>query len=415
MGFGRQRYPAEFVDWVEVAVVGAGPAGLAVSSGLTRAGVKHLVLERSRVAESWRTQRWDSFRLNTPVWANRVPAELPGPPDRFAGPGELVVALERLAVGLPVAERVEVLRARPAGGEWRLETSEGALLAGAVVVASGFQNVPRTPAYAAALPDEITRLHVADYRRPRDLEGAVLVVGGGQSGVQVAADLLEGGRRVYLSTSRVGRMPRHHRGRDAFWWLRQTGQLDLRREDAEADATRATLPQISGTSMRAGISYQHLAHQGATLLGRALGWDGHRLRLEPDVGDNILYADQVSQVFRSMWDAHAGLTDTDGVAAWQDDPADAPAEHLYDLSGPESLDLAAARISTVIWATGFDASLDWLPANALGQGGLTLLPGLHAIGAPWLTHRASNNLYGIGADAAQLVCRLVRGDQRAAA
>jgi putative flavoprotein involved in K+ transport len=410
----RRRRAAGLIDWVDVAVVGAGPAGLAVSSELTRAGLGHVVLERGRVGESWRTQRWDSFRLNSQVWVNRVPGELlAGPPEMFPTAAELIEGLERLADRLPVAEGVEVLHAEPAGGRWRLATSEGPLLAGAVVVASGFQNVPRRPEYAAALPGEILQLHVADYRRPDDLEGAVLVVGGGQSGVQIAADLLAGGRRVYLSTSRVGRMPRHHRGHDAFFWMRETGQLDFPREHAEPATISATLPQISGASNGDSISYQHLARHGATLLGPTLGWDEHRLRLAPDVGENIRFADQASQLVRAVWDAHAGHTN--GEAPWRDDPADAPAEHLYDLAGPESLDLAAVGISTVIWATGFQASLHWLPPNALDRDGQSRRTGLHVIGAPWLTHRASSNLYGIPADATRLTHQLSRAHHRAAA
>jgi putative flavoprotein involved in K+ transport len=412
----RPRGAAAVVGWVDVAVVGAGPAGLAVSSELARVGVRHVVLERGRVGESWRTQRWDSFRLNSQGSINRVPDELlAAPADRFPSAGELIVGLERLAEKLPVAEGVEVLRAEPAGEHWQLVSSEGRLLAGTMVVASGFQNVPRMPAYATALPGEIAQLHVADYRSPRDHDDAVLVIGGGQSGVQVAADLLQAGRRVYISTSLVGRMPRQHRGRDAFVWLRDTGEFDLPREYAEPATISASLPQISGASNGGSISYQHLARHGATLLGRTLGWDGHRLRLAPDVGENIRYADQVSQLFRATWDRHAGLTAGGGETPWQDDPADAPAEDLYELSGPESLDLTTIGISTLIWATGFNASLNWLPANSVGRDGRAQRPGLHVIGAPWLTHRASNNLYGIPTDAARAARELTRDHGRAAA
>ena len=411
----RGQRATGLVDWVDVAVVGAGPAGLAVSSELARAGLGHVVLERGRIGESWRTQRWESFRLNSQAGVNRVPGEqlLAGPPESFATAPELVAGLDRLAERLPVVEGARVLRADPADGSWRLVTSKGSLLAGAVVVASGFQNVPRRPEYAAALPGELTQLHVADYRRPGDLEAAVLVVGGGQSGVQIAADLLEGGRRVYLSTSRVGRMPRHHRGRDAFFWMRETGQFDLPREAAAPAVLSATLPQISGASNGDSISYQHLARRGATLLGRTLGWDGRRLRLAPDAGENIRFADEVSQGLRAVWEAHARRTGV--AAAGRDDPADAPAEELYDLGGPDSLDLAAAGISTVIWATGFGATLDWLPQNALDRDGRARLAGLHVVGAPWLSHRASGNLYGIPTDAARIAQKLTREHQRAAA
>lgn len=403
------------IGWVDVAVVGAGPAGLAVSSQLARAGCDHVVLERDRIGWSWRTQRWDSFRLNTPAWANRVPGELlSGPPDSFASARSLVAALDRLANGLPVLERVEVLRAERVGEAWRVETSNGPLAAGAVVVASGFQNVPRRSPFADALPREIEQLHAADYRRPEDLSESVLVVGGAQSGVQIAEDLLAAGRRVYLSTSKVGRLPRRYRGRDALAWLRDTGQLDLPSEAAEQTVMAAAPPQISGAGGGHTISYQQLAKRGATLLGRVVGWDGRRLELGRDLGENVRFADGVSTFFRAVWDAHAARGG-DAETATDHDPDDAPAENLYHLRGPDSLDLAASGITSVIWATGFGASVGWLPRGALDERSQTQLPGLHVVGAPWLTHRASGSLYGIAADAERLVSELSRTPIEAAA
>lgn len=390
------------VDWVQVVVVGAGPAGLAASSRLARAGCHHVLLERDRIGSAWRTQRWDSFRLNTPQWMNLVPGEfLDGRPDSFATARSFVAGLERFAHGLPVFEGVEVFRAEKSGPVWQLETSRGQLVAGAVVVASGFQNIPRRPDYANALPAEIQQLHAADYRRPEDLDGSVLVVGGGQSGVQIAEDLLDHGHDVYLSTSRVGRLPRRHRGRDAFEWLRDTGQLDVPTHQADPAMITATPPQISGATRGRAISYQGLASRGVTLLGRALGWNGRRLELAPDLGVNVEFADGVSRSFRAAWDELAGARG-DRLLDEHRDPADEPAEHLHRLSGPDSLDLAAAGISSVIWATGFDPSTRWLPKGALDTAGRPRLPALHVIGAPWLTHRSSANLYGMAADAERL-------------
>jgi putative flavoprotein involved in K+ transport len=390
------------IDWVRAAVVGAGPAGLAVSSRLARAGCHHVVLERSRVGWTWETQRWDSFRLNTPRWANLVPGELlNASAGTFATARNLVSGLERFAEDLPVHEGVEVYRAERMGPVWQLETSRGRLVAGTVVVASGFQNVPRKPHYAAALPAEVEQLHVADYRRPDELDGAVLVVGGGQSGVQIAEDLLEAGHHVYLSTSRVGRLPRTYRGRDAYDWLMESGDLHLAREHADPAMIAATPPQVSGAGGGRTVSYQHLASRGVTLLGRALGSDGRRLELAPDLGANVRFADEVAARFRAAWEKRAWMRG-DGASERHHDAADEPAEHLYGADGPASLDLAAEGISSIVWATGFDASIGWLPAGALDLDWSPRLPGLHVVGAPWLTHRASGSLYGMVADAEQV-------------
>jgi len=394
-----------------VVVVGAGPAGLAVSERLAQARCPHVVLERGRVGESWRTQRWDSFRLNTPLWMNRAAGPFrTGEPGSFGTAGSLVASLDRLADGLPVHERVEVVSARPAAAGWELETTTGPLTTDDLVVASGFQNVPRTPAFAAELPARVRQLHVGEYRRPGDLDGAVLVVGGGQSGLQVAEDILRGGHRVYLVTSRVGRMPRRYRGRDAAEWLHETGQLDLPTHQADPAAVRSAPPQVSGTRT---VSYQRLAALGATLLGRATGWDGQRLTLAADLGANVRFADQSSARFRSAWDTQAERASL--TAAHEPDPADEPATHLYDLEGPATLDLEAAGISTIVWATGFGPSVDWLPPASLDANGRAQLPHLHAIGAPWLTHRMSAGLYGMAADADRLAETLTSAELPAAA
>jgi putative flavoprotein involved in K+ transport len=388
-----------------VVIVGAGPAGLAVSSRLARRGVPHVVLERHQVGWTWRAQRWDSFRLNTPLWATRVPGKgLRGRAGSFPAPAAFIASLERLARRLPVAEGVEVFAERCEGPGWTLHTSHGLISADAVVVASGFQNVPRVPVYASELPGRFEQLHVADYRAPRQVADGVLVVGGGQSGVQIAEDLLDGGKRVYLATSRVGRMPRRFAGRDAFEWMLETGQLDLPREHAGPGTIGVATPQVSGVGGGRTVSYQALAARGATLLGRAVGWSEGRLELAGDLGENIRFADEVSGLFRGSWQKRARLRGAAPAA----DPADEPAPHLYGAAGPRSLDLAAEGIGSVIWATGFGASTGWLPTGALDERRRPQLPGLHVVAAPWLTHRSSANLYGMAADADRLVDGLLR-------
>lgn len=392
---------------VRVVIVGAGPAGLAVSTRLARLGCPHVVFERERVGWSWRAQRWDSFRLNTPRWANRVLGKsLAGGRDTFASAADLVAALDQSAKRLPVAEGVEVLSARRIGPNWRLDTTRGPIAADAVVVASGFQNAPRIPSYAGAVPQRIRQLHVADYRSPGALDDGVLVVGGGQSGLQIAEDLVDAGKRVYLATSRVGRLPRRFAGRDALEWLRESGQLDLPRDQADPSMIAATPPQVSGAGGGRTVSYQALASRGVTLLGRAVGWTGGRLELASDLGENVRFADDVSSFLRAGWQKRARLLARRRDVIGEVDAADEPAPHLYDAHGPASLDLIGRRISTVIWATGFGPSIGWLPAEALDSGHRPQLPGLHVIGAPWLTHRSSANLYGMLSDADQVVSAL---------
>jgi putative flavoprotein involved in K+ transport len=398
---------------VGVAIVGAGPAGVAASSRLARLGYPHVVFERGRIAWSWQSQRWDSFRLNTPGWANRALGKSPAARrDAFEPAAVLVAALERIAKRLPVVEGAEVFSARRIGPRWHLDTTRGSVAADAVVVASGFQNVPRRPAYASSLPDQIRQLHAGDYRRPDLLDDGVLVVGGAQSGLQIAEDLVEAGKRVYLATSRVGRLPRRFAGRDAFEWMRETGDLDMLRGEADPRMIAATPPQVAGGYT---VSYQSLAARGVTLLGRAVDWYDGRLLLGADLGDNVRFADDVSRSFRSAWEKRARLFARGRDLRIEADPADEPAPGLYEDEGPASLDLVAEGISTVVWATGFGPSLGWLPTDALDERHSPQLPGLHVVGAPWVSHRSSANLYGMVTDAERVAAEVTAAPLRRAA
>jgi putative flavoprotein involved in K+ transport len=327
----------------------------------------------------------------------------------------VVAGLERLAKPLPVVAGVEVFDARWRGSRWALDTTSGSISADALVVASGFQNVPRTPSYAAALPGHIRQVHVGDYRSPHRLDDGVLVVGGGQSALQITEELVDAGKRVYLATSRVGRLPRRFAGRDAFEWLLESGQLGLMREEADPSAIGATAPQLSGAGGGRTVSYQALAGRGVTLLGRAVGWRDGRLELAADLGENVRFADDASSFFRAAWGKSAWLRAPNRDALGAVDEADEPAPHLYGVQGPASLDLGARRISTVVWATGFGPSIGWLPADALDSRSRPRLPGLHVVGAPWLTHRSSASLYGIATDAARVVDALAHNPIRLAA
>jgi putative flavoprotein involved in K+ transport len=382
-------------------VVGGGPAGLAASRALAEREVEHVVLEAGRVGATWRAQRWDSFRLNTPRWLSRAPDAPAGSGDRhgFAPRDEVIAWLEDEVERhrLPVRTGVRVLAAEPSPPGWTVRTPEGALRAGALVVASGFQRVPRTPAAAARLPVEVTQVHAADYRHPGELPpGAVLVVGSAQTGVQITEDLMAAGRRVYLATSRVGRLPRRHRGRDTMAWWHDLGVLDVRPHDVTAAVRRAAQPQVSGTRGGRTVALQQLAREGVTLLGRFRDVDDGRAILGDDLLDNVRFADEAAERHRVAIDERIAAAGLDAQPA-EPDPVEAPEPGLDH--GPRAIHLREAGIASVVWATGFGADLGWLRAS---QGA-----GLHLIGAPWLHRRASGILWGFPGDAARVAREVV--------
>jgi putative flavoprotein involved in K+ transport len=383
---------------IDCAVVGAGPAGLATSVALTGRGVDHVVLERGRVAATWRDQRWDSFRLNTAGWMNRP---MLGDQERYAyAPGaEVVGRLERVAAGSPVREGVRVERLAPAGDGWMLATGDGELQARTVVVATGDQNVPRVPALAAQLPGRVAQLHAADYRGPAQLpEGAVLVVGTAQSGCQIAEDLLAGGRRVLLATSAAGRVPFRHRGRDILEWLIEAGFMDQRPQDLpDPSVMRASMPIIAPGR---GLSLPGLARAGATLVGRPVGVDGERVSFEDSAASNIAAGDAFAARARTMVD---DLIQRKGLDA----PPAEPDEHdlPVELDPPAALDLG--EIGGVVWCTGFTGDFSWLDPALVGADGLPRhrqgtapAPGLWYLGLRWMRRRGSSILYGFPGDAA---------------
>ena len=284
---------------LDCAVIGAGHVGLAASWHLARLGVEHVVFEAGRIGETWRTQRWDSFALNTPSWANVLPGETEPaePSDGFLTRDAWVGRLENYATSqrLPVREATPItaLDQRPGGRGLLLTTDDGERIeARSVVISAGFQSTPKLPAMAAALPSRITSLHTADYRRPDELPaGAVLVVGSAQSGGQIAEDLLDAGRRVFLAASTLGRIPRRYRGKDIFEWLFPLGYFDQLVQQADPRVRAAPPPMISGVG-RYGhtLSLQLLAARGAVLLGHLRAVENGCLRFENDLGTSVAHA-----------------------------------------------------------------------------------------------------------------------------
>jgi putative flavoprotein involved in K+ transport len=394
---------------VEVVIVGGGQAGLAVSYYLRAFGVEHVVLERDRVGESWRS-RWDSFTLVTPNWMNRLPGYqvAPGAAREFLPRDTVVSLLDGFARGLPVQTGSEVVSAEVGDGGYDLVTTAGRMTARAVVVASGGQRRPVIPGLSAALPADIYQTHAGHYRHPDGLPpGAILVVGSGQSGMQIATDLVLGGREVLLATSQVARVPRRYRGRDVHEWGVELGLYDQPAEAVSDPAEfRRPHPMLSGAHGGQTLAYQQLARDGVRLLGRLASAAGHTLSFGPDLPRNIEHADQGAAQFRRLVDEYVAQA---GIAAPppDTDPAERPGPASGE--GPRTLNARAERISTVLWCTGFAPDTCWLRVPVLRPGGtiehargVTAFPGLYVAGHPWLSNRGSGLLYGVAADAARI-------------
>ena len=400
---------------LDVVIIGGGQAGLALSYYLTQQGRAHVVLERGRVAETWRSQRWDSFTLVTPNWMTQLPGfPYEGEdPDGFLPHDEIVLTLERYAQSFHAPVRcgtqATAVRLQTEGNGYLVETSDGSFEAANVVLATGGFPRPKLPPARAAIPVNIMQLHSSQYRRPGRLpSGAVLVVGSGQSGSQIAEELHQSGRRIYLCVSRCGRAPRRYQGRDVMWWVNQMGGYDRTVDALPSPAARfACHPDLSGKNGGHAINLRQLASDGVVLLGRLQEVQGSRAILAPDLEENLAKADaQAMQlthaiddyVLRMGMDVPVESMSEDSTSKWMP-----PAEPLLEV------DLYAAGISTVIWATGFQLDFGWVHVPVFDQAGapvhqrgITSSPGLYFLGLPWLYKEKSALLFGIGEDAAFL-------------
>jgi len=404
---------------LDTVIVGAGQAGLGISYFLQRDRRRHIVFERGRIGESWLAQRWDSFRLNTPNFMNVLPG-LPddGPePDGFWRRDELVHYFQRYVerFQLPVRTGVTVISVERTEDEERFIVKtrihgqgEESVLSRSIVIASGIQQTPKYPPIRSRIPDNITQLHTANYRSAKELPpGAIVVVGSGQSGCQIAEDLLSAGRTVYLCTSKVGRAPRRYRGRELLEWWIDMKHLDVKFASLEDKSiSRAAQPQISGLG-RYGhtVSLQQLARQGVVILGRLLDVDAGTLVLSDEAPAHVRFADEFSQRLKNGIEAYlekAGIT----PPPLEDDPVDAPDPQAECVSPLRRLNLREAKVTTVVWATGFTADFSWIHLPVLDaegkpihQRGVSLVRGLYFIGFPWLNSRKSGIIYGIEEDA----------------
>jgi putative flavoprotein involved in K+ transport len=406
------------VNVLDAVVIGAGWAGLGVSYWLARRGLRHSVLERGRIGETWRAQRWDSFRMNTPNVQTVMPGDCYDGPDPFGAltRDQFVALLEDFATrnALPIEPDTAVIELSHAheNGEYRLTTSRGTLLARNVIIASGSLNCPVRPIWAAALPPVLRQIDASGYRSAADLpDGAVLVVGSGQSGAQIAEELAEAGRTVFLATSRVGRLPRRYRGRDIMIWLLECGFLDVRREEVIRLAGRIPPRGVLGSVHT--ISLQALSAQGVVLLGHFTGLeDGGRLSFADDLDTNVRFADEASDNIKRHIDEYISRAGIDAPVP-EPDPAETVAMRQPPTIG--SLDLSQSGITTVVWCTGFKGDFNWvrLPGvlDSVGQpvheDGVAPLPGLYFAGLDFASTRKSGIILAIAEEAPRLVEHIV--------
>ncbi len=391
---------------IDVVVVGGGQAGLATSHELSRAGLEHVVLERGRVAESWRG-RWDSFCLVTPNWSVKLPGgEYDGDdPDGYLPREELVAYLEGYARGLPapIREEVDVSSLEPAAERFRLRTTIGAeILARSVVVATGAYQWPHRPAAASSLPPDLLALDAQDYRNPQGLpDGQVLVIGSGQTGCQLAEELRMVGREVFLACGRSPWSPRRLGDRDMFWWSVETGFLD-QPLSALPDPSARLFANLQGTGRGGGhdLHYRTLRADGVTLLGHFIGAEGRRARFAPDLAETVAWGDERYRQFAGLIRKLVEERDLPMPGIPEPDP--------FEDSSPEELDLTG--FGAVLFAGGFrpdyrrwvrvPGAFDDLGFPVHADGASSASPGLYFVGVHFLRTRKSSLLFGIGEDAA---------------
>jgi putative flavoprotein involved in K+ transport len=397
-------------------IIGGGQAGLAMSRCLTDRGVDHVVLERGRVAERWRSERWSSLRLLTPNWQTRLPGWRYGgdEPDGFMAMPEVVAFLDGYAASFdaPVHEHTTVRALERRGDAFVVMTDEGTWQASNVIIATGACDTPKVPPVAAGMHRSVHQTTPAAYRDPGGLpEGGVLVVGAGASGVQLALELHRSGREVVLSVGSHSVLPRRYRGLDIQWWLDRTGILDRRAEDvADLDAARREPSlQLAGDRTGASLGLDRLQRAGVRLAGRLTGVRSRRVTFADDLAASCAAAHERQRRVLDRIDNHIVAT---GLAGEVDDPVrPAPVQVERPVL---DVDLRRAGVSTVLWATGYQRRYPWLHIpvlDAAGEirhhGGMTPVPGLYVIGLPFLRRRKSTFIDGVGPDAEELTDHLV--------
>ena len=407
------------MEKVETVIVGAGQAGLSTSYYLKQRGREHLVLEQTdKVGGAWRNDRWDSFTLLTPNWTIKLPgAHYAGDdPDGFMPRAEIIAYfenyVEKFALPVQYGTSVTEVTQLENGSGYQVTTNDKTFHAKNVVMATGQFQKPKIPAFSTNIPANILQLHSGKYRNPGQIpDGAVLVVGSGQSGTQIAEELYQSGRTVYVCVGSAPRVPRQYRGRDAFAWLVDIGFTDRTVDKLPSPKAKfAGNPHLSGKNGGHSINLHLFARDGVKLLGHLVGAEAGKIKLAPDLKESLAKVDKAETDITALIDQ---FIEKNGV--------NAPQEVLpmyqdgYALEEITELDLQTANIHTVIWAMGykFDYSLVKLPVTdadgyPLQQRGVTHYPGLYFIGMSWLYKHKSPLLLGVGEDAEYIVTHMTQ-------
>jgi len=392
---------------IDTLVVGGGQAGIAMSEHLSNCNVPHLVLERHRIAERWRSERWDSLVANGPAWHDRLPGMefADFDPDAFPSKERIADYLVAYAdmINAPIRCGVEVREVRRNVGRpgFRVETSDGVIEANNVVAATGSFQIPVIPDLVPA-DAEITQIHSSAYRNPEQLpEGAVLVVGAGSSGAQIADELLLSGKSVYLSVGPHDLPPRSYRGRDFVWWLGVLGKWDA--VTMEPGMEHVTIA-VSGARGGHTVDFRRLARQGITLVGRTESFKNNVMYFATDLADNIARGNAYTLSLLDEADAYVVRNGLDfpeepEVRKVEPDPACVTDPVL-------ELNLTEAGITSILWATGFDVDYSWLKVDAFDEEGkpkhergISAEAGIYFLGLPWQSRRGSSFIWGVWHDA----------------
>ncbi len=396
----------------DVVVIGAGHSGLAMSAWLAAHAVEHVVLERGEIAHAWRHERWDSLRLLTPNWLTRLPGYHydDEDPDGFMSAPEVAQFITRYArfIDAPVRTGVTVRSVRQDANYFRVLTDHREWRCRAVVMAAGANGIANLPALAAGLPATVRSMTAKEYRNPRQLDPAgVLVVGASATGVQLADELQASGRQVTLAVGEHIRLPRTYRGHDIQRWMVAAGILDQRFDQVDdlVRARRVPSPQLIGTPERATLDLNRLRQRGVNLVGRLVALDGNKAQFSGTLRNECAMADLKQARLLDTLDA---LAERSSMGA-RLEPAERFAPTRVDEHPRLALDFARDRIATVIWATGFRPDFSWLQAPAFDhkgrlrhQGGVVDVPGLYALGLNFLRRRKSSFIHGAEDDVRDL-------------